>query len=249
MSAKLYAIPGSAPSRTGQLMLEHKGIDHKRVDLVAPTHRVMLRLQGFEAPTVPAVKLDGRRIQGTRTISRELDQIVPEAPLFPADPDRRAAVEEAERWGDEVLQAGPRRLAWWGVKRDRRAVRSFLEGSSSSARLGLPVGLAAKTARPNIRMSARLTEATDEAVRDDLAALPGMLDKVDGWIGAGVLGGEELSAADFQIATNVRLLMCFEELRPGVEARPAGALAMRVCPDYAGQIGPVFAAAGLQVPI
>jgi glutathione S-transferase len=35
---------------------------------------------------------------------------VPEPPLFPADPDRRAAVEEAERWGERVLQPVPRQL-------------------------------------------------------------------------------------------------------------------------------------------
>ena len=65
---------------------------------------------GFERPTVPALEIDGRRLQGTAQISRSLDELVPEPPLFPADPDARARVEEAERWGEPVLQPVPRRL-------------------------------------------------------------------------------------------------------------------------------------------
>jgi glutathione S-transferase len=233
VATKLYVIPGSHPSRTGRLMLEHKGIDYKRVDLIAALHRPLLKARGFKAPTVPALRIDGRRIQGTRDISRALDEIDPEPPLFPADPARRAAVEEAERWGDEVLQPVPRRLTWWAMKRDHSGARSFLEG----ARLGIPIGLAARTARPIIWMSARLNKADDEAVRGDLAALPGMLDKVDEWIAEGVLGGQEINAADFQIATSVRLLMCFDDLRPAIERRPAGVLAMRICPEFPGRIG------------
>jgi glutathione S-transferase len=236
VATKLYVMPGSHPSRTGRLMLEHKGIDYKRVDLIAALHRPLLKARGFTASTVPALRIDGRRIQGTRNISRTLDEIDPEPPLFPTDPARRAAVEEAERWGDEVLQPVPRRLTWWAMKRDRSGARSFLEG----ARLGIPVGLAARTARPIIWMSARLNKADDEAVRDDLAALPGMLDKVDEWIAEGVLGGDETNAADFQIATSVRLLMCFDDLRPEIQGRPAGAFAMRICPEFPGRIGPVL---------
>jgi glutathione S-transferase len=239
VGAKLYVTPGSHPSRAARLMLEHKGIDFKRVDLIAALHRPVVRARGFEAATVPALRIDGRRVQGTRKISRALDEIHPQPPLFPADPARRAGVEEAERWGDEVLQPLARRLTWWGVKRDRSGVRGFLEG----AKLGIPVGLAARSARPVVWISARLNKADGEAVQRDLAALPGMLDKVDGLIAEGVLDGEELNAADFQIATSVRLLMCFDDLRPMLEGRPAGALAMRVCPDFPGRIGPVLESA------
>ena len=74
----------------------------------------------------------------------------------------------------------------------------------------------------------------------DLAALPGMLDRVDGWIAEGVLGSEEPNAADFQIATSVRLLLTMEDLRPAIEDRPCAALARRVVPEFPGHIGPIF---------
>lgn len=236
MGGRLYVIPGSHPSMAARLMLEYKGVDHRRVDLISALHKPILRLLRFNGATVPALALDGRRIQGTREISRALDELRPEPPLFPADPARRAAVEEAERWGDEVLQPVPRRLAWWAMRRDRSGVRGFLEG----ARLGLPVGLAAKTARPLIWLSARLNRADDAAALADLAGLGAILDHVDGLVAAGVLGGDAPTAADFQIATSVRLLMCFDELRPAIESRPAGSLALWICPDFPGRVGPVL---------
>jgi glutathione S-transferase len=242
VEATIYVIPGSHPSMTGRLMLEHKGIAYRRIDLVSVLSRPILRALGFPGVTVPAVRIDGRRLQRTRVISQALDELRPDPPLFPREPERRATVEEAERWGDEVFQPVPRRLVWWALRRDRSGIGSFL----ADARLGIPTGLAARTALPIILAAARLNGSTDAAVREDLAALPGMLDRVDGWIDEGVLGGEERSAADFQIATTVRLLMCFDDLRPEIERRPAGDLAMRIVPSFPGRVGPVLPAAWLE---
>jgi glutathione S-transferase len=233
--AKIYVIPGSSSSMAGRLMLEHKGIDYRRRDLVAVVSRPYLRLVGFDG-TVPAIKLDGERLQGTTTISRALDELVPEPPLFPTDPERRTAVERAEAWGDEVLQPVPRRLAWAALSRDRSGVRSFLEG----ARLGMPTGLAARTSGPVVARAKRVYGVTDDVVRADLEALPGMLGRVDELIGEGVIGGAERNAADYQIATCVRLLLVFDDLREAIEGRPAGRLAYEVVPDFPGRVPPAF---------
>jgi glutathione S-transferase len=56
----------------------------------------VLKVQRFPGITVPALKLDGERVQGSLEIGRELDRIRPEPPLYPADPEKRAKVEEAE---------------------------------------------------------------------------------------------------------------------------------------------------------
>ncbi len=103
-----------------------------------------------------------------------------------------------------------------------------------------------RTAAPIIALAARTNEATDENVRRDLAALPGYLDKIDAWIEAGVLGGEQLNAADFQIAPSIRLAMTLQDLRPAIEARPAGKHALRVIPDYPGDAPPTLPPAWLQ---
>jgi glutathione S-transferase len=219
-------------------MLERKGIPYRHIDLTPAVHRVVVRALGFPGATVPALRLEGRRLQGSRTIARALDTMRPEPPLFPGDPDGREAVERAEAWGDEVLQPAARRLTWAALRRDRSTIGTFLEG----ARLGIPPGLAARTAAPLVTLSARLNGASDEAAQADLAALPEMLERVDGWIGGGVLGGAEPNAADFQIATSVRLLMALDDLRPAVEPRPAGRLALAVVPAFPGRVPPVFPA-------
>lgn len=244
MRATVYAVPASHPVRTALLMLDFKGIEWRRRDLPNVVDRPLLRALGFPGRTVPAIKLDGRRVQTTRSIARALDELVPEPPLFPADPARRAAVEDAERWGDEILQPVPRRLAWNALKRDRSGLRSFLDGPV----MGMPPALAAATAAPLVHASARVNGAVDDAVRADLLSLPGLLDQVDDLIANGVIGGEPPNAADFQILTSVRLLACFDDLRPLVEGRPAAERALALVPDYPGRMPPVFPADWLPAP-
>ena len=223
----------------GRLMLEQKGIPYRRVDLIPALHKPILRALGFRQTTVPALRVDGRRIQNTLEISRALDTIRPEPPLFPAEPAARAAVEEAEAWGEAVLQPIPRRLSWWALRRDRSGLASFAEG----ARLHVPLGLAVRTAKPIIWAEARINEADDEAVRSDLAALPEVLDRVDTWLATGVLGGAPPTAADYQIATSVRLLLCFDDLRDKIDGRPAGRHARELVPTFPGRVAPVLPAA------
>jgi glutathione S-transferase len=228
--ATVYVVPGSHPSLTGMLMLDHKRIPYRRVDLLPAIHKPVLRMLGFAGTTVPAIKLDGDRLQGTLSISQALERACPDPPLFPRDAERRAAVQAAERWGEEVLQPIPRRLTWWALRRDKTPLRSFAAG----ARLHVPLGLALRTAAPIIVAETRLNHADDTAIDADLRALPGLLEQIDGWLQAGVLGAHELTAADYQIATSVRLLLCFEDLRGLIEGRPAEQLARRVAPHFAG---------------
>ncbi len=201
-----------------------------------------LRALGFPRKTVPALKIDGRRVQGSREIARELERLRPEPALFPSDPDKLTAVEEAERFGDEELQHPIRQLLWWSIKKDKAPLRSYSEG----AKLGVPIDLAMMTAGPIVSLSARFNEANDENVRRDLAALPELLNRVDTWIQAGVLNGEQLNAADFQIAPSLGLAMTMDDLRPSIEGRPAGELAKRVVPNYPGKTPPILPPAWLQ---
>jgi glutathione S-transferase len=242
MSARLYVIPASHPAIGAQLMLERKGIAYKRTDLLPVISKAALRAVGFPRQTVPALKIDGSKVQGSRQIARELERLRPDPPLFPADPARRAAVEEAERFGDEELQHPIRQILWWTLKHDKGPLRSYSEG----AKIGLPIGLAMKTAAPIVALSARFNEASDENTRAGLAALPELLDKVDELIAAGVLNGADLNAADFQIAPSIGLALTLDDLRPAIEGRPAGALAKRVVPDYPGKTPPILPAAWLQ---
>jgi glutathione S-transferase len=241
MATRLYVIPASHPATTARLMLDHKGIAYKRTDLMPVVAKGALRAAGFPGTRVPALKIEGERIQGSRQISQALDRIVPDPPLFPADPDRRAAVEDAERFGDEELQHPIRQLLWWGFKRDKENLRGYSDG----AHLGVPIGLAIKTGGPLVALSARLNEASDPNARAALAALPDLLDRVDAYIADGTIGGPERNAADFQIATSLGLALTLDDLKPLIESRPAGALAREIVPDYPGHTPPILPPAWL----
>ena len=237
MRATLFGIPASHPTLAGQLMLEHKRIRYRRIDFAAGVQRPVLRALGFPGRTVPAIRIDGARLQGTTEIALALDALVPERPLFPHDLERRREVVEADAWGNEVLQPVPRRLVWNGVGRDRSELATYLEG----ARLGIPIPVAARVAPPIAKLARRLNQATDESVERDLAALPGMIDRVDELIERGVIGGAERNAADYQIATSISLLLTMDDIRPMIEGRPAERLARGVVKHQPGHLPRVFA--------
>jgi glutathione S-transferase len=232
---KLYGFTGSNSVYTGRLLLEHKGIEYDFVKLPPAAHAMILLARGFPTTGAPALRIDGRRVQGTRWIARALDELYPDKPLFPADPVRRRAVQHAERWGEE-LQNATRRIFYCAGRRDMAAFMSVLGSGRgpvkrSTIRMFAPVIM---------RLATGVHRATDEAGREDIELLPERLDQIDAWIAEGLLDGEELNAADFQVAVNVSAMLLSEDLKPYIEGRPAAALARRVAPDYVGHLGPII---------
>jgi glutathione S-transferase len=226
----------SHPSRTARLMLDHKGIDYDLVKVPPGMQAVQVRLAGFDGGTVPALRIDGRRAVGTLAISRLLDEIHPEPPLFPAEPAHRAAVEEAEAWGETVLQPIPRRLLRWALRHDH-AARVAL-----GRELGTPLPqVAAVAIAPVAAFYARREGAgSTDRIRRDWAELPGHLDHVDDLIAAGTIGRDEPNAADFQIATTLRVMLASADFEPSITGRPAEGLARAVWPDYRYRMPPVL---------
>lgn len=152
----------------------------------------------------------------------------PDPPLYPSEPGARAAAQEAERWGEAVLQPIPHRLIRWGLRSSLRQRRWFAE-------VGTPLpapGVTGRLLTPPAPVFAALVGAGDDRVRGDVTRMPLLLDEVDRLLGAGVIGGAELGAADFQIGSSVRMLLAMEDIGPLVAGRPAEAFARRVVPDY-----------------
>jgi glutathione S-transferase len=249
---RLYVILGSHACRTGMLMLEHKGIDYRLVELPTGMHGLGLRLAGFEGNrepvrdldghrppllahadrmgTVPALRFDGRRIKRNRAIARFLDEVQPAPPLFPADPARRAAVEQAEAWGDEELQMVARRLGLAAAMHGPDG----LVNRAGDGRLGPLLFHHTAVRRAGVGFVRRFVfGATAGSEPQLLAQLPAMLDRVDAWIADGVLNGEELNAADYMIAPSLALLTYPVAIRPQLEDRPLTALIDRVLPEPA----------------
>lgn len=248
---KLYVIPGSHACRSAMLMLEHKRVPYRRVDIVTLLHPVVVRLHGFDAGgqrreaggrrplglrlgdrlgTVPALDADGHRVSTNHGIARFLDGRHPEPPLLPADPGRRAAVEEAERWANETLQMAARRIPGNAVVRDPAA---FSRGAGDG-RLGYLLykrELARRVIFPKILGKIFVADPA----RDDelLAELSAMLDRIDAWIADGVLGADQLNVADFMVAPSLALILYRPDVRPLFEGRPALELVDRLLPEPA----------------
>jgi len=231
------------------LMLEHKQVPYRRVDIVTLLHPLVVRLRGFDAGgetrragsrrplpmrmgdllgTVPALAADGEKVSTNRQIARFLDDRHPEPPLFPGDPEQRRAVEEAERWANETLQMAARRIAL------ARAVRDPSEAGRSGAdgRMGYLLYRSALLRRLIIPQIGRLVFAANSAAEDELLAeLPELLDRIDAWIADGVLGGAQLNAADFMVAPSLALILYPPDVHPLFDGRPALELVDRLLPE------------------
>jgi glutathione S-transferase len=213
MPHTLYVIHNSHPCITAERALQLKGQPY-RVHEMAPALHVPEQWLRFRAQTVPALKLgSGEKIVGSRAIVHRLDELAPEPRLLPEDPDLRARVVDAERWGDEVLQPVPRRLAWTGVCARPDALASYSEGS----RLPLP-GFVQRLAAPRIARVARWRNRGGAAIAE------------------GVMGGTEPNAADLQIAPSLRLLATMDDVMPLLQGRPCLELALRLFPSHSGHL-------------
>lgn len=235
MAPRLFMIHGSHPCVTVELALQRKGIDHRSVELLPPFHAPVARLL-FGARTVPAITFDGgEKVSGSRAILRKLDELQPDPPLLPADPEQRARVLAAEQWGDETFQSVARTILWPALAKRADAIPSYQRGSRLP---GLPAPVI-KLLAPGITAAEQKLNDTDFATAEQaLRDLPGQLDHIDGLIADSVLGGDEPNAADLQIAPTVRLLMTLGDARPLIEGRPCAAWARSVAPEPAGAVPP-----------
>jgi glutathione S-transferase len=228
-TAHIYGMKHSHAVLTSRMALEQTGIPFEVHDLLPGMHGVLVRARGFPKWTVPAIEVDGHKVQGTIAIARELHRLAPQAGLFPEDPEARAAVEAAERFGHDELQGIARRVFQWTGRRDN-AVRTWMAREV----VGLPAPvLFGYALKPVMTFFSRVVSGTDEArIRADLAGLPERLDHADALVAAGTIGGATPNAGDLQVLPCLRLLMAHEDLRPLIAPRPCGAAALRLIPEY-----------------
>ena len=248
---RLYVIPGSHACRSAMLMLEHKRVEYARIDFVTLLHPIAARLHGFDAGgqtrsaggrrtlgirlgdrlgTVPALAAGEERISTNHGIARFLESRHPDPPLFPAEPERRTAVEDAERWANGTLQMAARRILGPAVVRDPAA----FSRSAADGRMGYLLYRREAVRRVVIsQILSRVFAAHPRQDEEMLADLAGMLDRVDALIAEGVLGGKELNAADFMVAPSLALILYRPDVRPLFEGRPALELVDRLLPEPA----------------
>ena len=231
MKTTLYVVAASHPCWAVKRALELKGIEYKRVEW-PPTMHVPMQYLRFRQGTVPGLKIDGEKVIGSRTIMHRLDELRPEPPLYPADPDARRRVEGADEWGDLVMQDMARRLTWWTLRRERKAITTY----GADSKLPLP-GFASVASMPLIApVEWRMNDVSDATVERDLRDLPGHVDRIDALIADGTLDPGAPNAAALQIGSSLALVYTHADVRPLLDGRPALDLVTRQFAEFPGHM-------------
>ena len=231
MTPRLYVIPASHPCATAEAAFRVKDVDYDVTELPNVLHAPFMRAR-FGKRTVPALRADGEKVVGSKEIVRWVEARHPDPPLYPADPEARAEVVEAEDWGEEVLQPIGRTVVVLAIRRDLSSLPSYF----AEARVPLPTPVLKAIGPVIIRMSQRLNGSYLDPAREALAALPGHLDKIDGWVEEGVLAGETANAADLQIGATLAILRTVEDVRPIIDEHRAAEIVWKFFPRYPGHV-------------
>jgi glutathione S-transferase len=212
-----HVVPFSHPCLAVSAALDRLGHEYETVELISGKHGEEIeRLYGEGRRTVPALLVDDEPVHGTAAIFARLDELHPDAPLYPeATAD---AIHEAEAGVAEDLQMSARVLVFGALHFRPESMGTFA-GAGQLDPAG--VDFAIKT----MRATWRYLDITAERVHATLQELPTQLDAVDALIDAGAAGGEAPTAADFQIGSSLHLLVQIGDVRPLVEGRPAATLA------------------------
>lgn len=234
MKLKIYRVPASHPCQAVIRGAELKGIEHKVVDL-APLTQPLVATVLFGSRTVPAMKIIGgpngtEKAQTTIKCLRALESLVPDPPFYPAEGGARERVVAAEAWGAGELQDLTRRIIWVALAAKPEGLLTF------DSNLPLPDAMTKPLGPAVIWGERKLNNASDDQVRGDLELLPKLVDEIDDYISAGVIGNEQPNAADLTILSNLWLLRSVADLRPYIDSRPAGRKTREVFGEAPGEI-------------
>lgn len=227
MDVQLYRFPGSNACLTVELLLDHAGIAWRERRLPPGLHAALLRLHGFDRPTVPAAVIDDTRVQGSRPIARHVADARPGSGLLPSAGADRERVLELERLA-ERLQDAARRLVYVVAQDDPDLVLPLVRANFPR----LPRPAAAVVARGLVAGGKYGHGARRDRVEHELGRARESLDALDAGVREGLLGGDRPTVADFQAAPNLALLAATPQLAPVLHARPSWVIADRWCPSY-----------------
>ncbi|MGO9487987.1 MAG: glutathione S-transferase N-terminal domain-containing protein [Solirubrobacteraceae bacterium] len=221
----LHAVPPSHPCMAVAAALELKSLEYERIDF-PHTERLerMQEIYGEGNSTVPGAVIDGELVHGSRAILARLEQLEPEPQLYPSE-----QVREADRWGDEELQSLGRCLPWGAMYFRPESMGTF-------AGAGQLDGPGTDFAIKFVRATWRHHGITASRLHDDLAGLPAKVQHVERLAQDGVIGGEQPNAADLQIGATIRVLLPIGDLRPLLAGTAAESIALRLFPDYPGEV-------------
>jgi glutathione S-transferase len=109
MELRVHRVPFSTNVERVALAAAHKGVAVEWVDH-DPADRSAIRAMSGQ-DFVPVAEFDGEVIVDSPVILRELERRVPEPPLWPVEPSRRAEADVFIDWFNRVWKVAPNRMA------------------------------------------------------------------------------------------------------------------------------------------
>lgn len=212
----LHVVPFSHPCLAVSAALDRLGHEYETVELVTGQQGDEVEeIYGEGHRTVPGLLVDDEPVHGTSTIFARLDELNPDAGLYPAAVAE--AIREAEPGLAEDIQMSARVLVFGAMHFRPESMGTF----AGVAQLD-PGGV--DFAIKSMRAAWRYLGIDAQRAHATLQELPAQLDAVDALLEAGVIGGERPTAADFQLGSSLHLLVQIGDVRPLVEERPAARL-------------------------
>ncbi len=160
---RIYRIPFSTNVERVALACGHKGLAVEWIDVPADDRRAVEEVSG--QGLVPVLVAGDEVVADSPRIVRWLDEHYPEAPLFPAEPARRAEVETFVDWFNKVWKVPPNaidaefdaptpnrgRIAAWGAEITGALDRFEALLAGRDWLMGATFGVADLTAYPFLR--------------------------------------------------------------------------------------------------
>jgi glutathione S-transferase len=193
--------------------LDRFGHEYETVELVTGQQGDEVeKVYGEGRRTVPGLLVDEEPVHGTAAIFARLDELNPDAGLYP--PAVAEQIREIEPRLAEDVQMSARVLVF-GAMHFRPESMGTFAGVEQLDPGGVDFAI------KSMRAAWRYLGITAERVHATLQELPAQLDAVDALLDAGAIGGEEPTAADFQLGSSLHLLAQIGDVRPLVEERSA----------------------------
>lgn len=224
---ELFGFPGSNACVSARLALDAAGIEYEQRMLPPGIHPMLLRARGFAGPTVPALRSDTDRIQGSRAIARWAATQAPDMGLLPTDIALRERVLEVERRGEQ-LQNTIRRLVYVYARQDPSVVRSIVDASYTRAPRLVRSAITAALV-PAAMLGHRIRSTRLDAYLDRLVEL---VDVFDAAARDGIIGGTRPNVADLQIGPNLAVLALDPDVEAVLRERSCWRAAQVTCERY-----------------
>jgi glutathione S-transferase len=227
-SPVLWHIGISPYSEKARWALDHKRVPHRRRAVPVPGIHIpaSIWLTRGDSQTFPVLELDGRAIGDSTEIIAALEQLYPQSPLYPADPEQRQRALELEDFFDEELGPHIRLLAFHEMGKDRDRFEALVKRTvpAPMARFGTGAVTYART-YTGLRFGVRDEEAAELARTKIVAALDRLEDELDG---GDYLVGDSFGVADLSAASLfLPLVLPDEGPLPNDMPLPAGLDAFR----------------------